>query len=133
MKELVKSVEYYLPMWEDKDPPDIRVDMLHFHHTVQCNDCSIIGNAVLALLKEEYQQECEEGQIVYRSVNSDLLENKPLLDHYEVLEEDFIISIVNGEKETVVHDEAPFRLAREGKDLTPYLRKVITERLKALQ
>jgi hypothetical protein len=128
----VKSVEYYLPKWETEEHPEKRIEILRFHHTVECKDCATIGQFVIFLLKKEYQKECETGLIIYRSVNSDLLENKPLLDKYNVLEEDFVINIVNGEKESIVHDETPFKLAREGKDITPYLRKVFSEGLKSL-
>lgn len=129
----VKSVEYYLPEWENKEHPAKRIEIVRFHHTVECRDCSIIGHFVLFLLKQEFQKECEEGLIIYRSVNSDLLENQSLLEKYNVLEEDFIINVVQGEKESFVHDEMPFKLAREGKDLTPYLRKIITDGLKLIQ
>jgi hypothetical protein len=129
----VKSVEYYLPKWETEEHPEKRIEILRFHHTVECKDCATIGQFVIFLLKKEYQKECESGLIIYRSVNSDLLENKSLLDKYNVLEEDFVINVVNGEKESIVHDEEPFKLAKNGKDLTPYLRKVFSDGLKSLQ
>ena len=132
-KEPVKSVEYFLPKWEFEEYPEKRIEIIRFHHTIECRDCETIGHFVIFLLKKEYQQECEEGLIIYRSVNTDLLENQPFIDQYEVLEEDFIITVIDGEKETFVHDETPFKLAREGKDLTPYLRKVISEGLKSIK
>ena len=129
----VKSIEYYLPQWEFKESPEKRIEILRFHHTIECRDCATIGHFVIFLLKKEFQKECEQGLLIYRSVNSDLLENKALLDKYSVLEEDFIVSIVKGEKESFVHDETPFKLAKDGKDLTPYLRKVFSEGLKSLK
>jgi len=131
--EKIKSVEYYLPEWEFQDHPEKRIEIVRFHHSVECRDCSTIGHFVIFLLKKEYQKECEEGLIIYRSVNSDLLENKPLLEKYDVLEEDFVINIVNGEKEIIKHEETPFKLARDGKDITPYLRNVLSEGLKSIQ
>lgn len=129
----VKSVEYYLPEWEFKDHPEKRIEIVRFHHTVECKDCATIGHFVIFLLKKEFQKECQDGLIIYRSVNSELLENSHLLDKYNVQEEDFVINIVNGENESIVHDEEPFKLAKDGKDLTPYLRKIFTEGLKNLK
>lgn len=129
----VKSVEYYLPKWEFIDHPEKRIEILRFHHNVECRDCTTIGHFAIYLLKKEFQKECEKGLLIYRSVNSDLLENKPLLDKYNVLEEDFVVNIVNGEKESIVHDETPFKLAKDGKDLTPYLRKVFSDGLISLK
>jgi hypothetical protein len=129
----VKSVEYYLPEWEFKDHPEKRIEIVRFHHTVECRDCATIGNFVVFLLKKEFQKECQEGLLIYTSINSELLENSHFLNKYNVQEEDFVVNIVNGEKESIVHDETPFKLAKDGKDLTPYLRKVFTEGLKSLK
>jgi len=125
----IKSLEYYLPEWEGTELPSNRIEILRFHHTVECKDCATIGHFVVYLLKKEYQKECQEGRIVYLSVNSDMLENKPLLDKFNVLEEDFVVSFVSGDKEDIRHEVVPFKLAKEGKDLTPFLRKILQEGL----
>lgn len=118
-----------MPEWEGKDLPTQRIEILRFHHSVECKDCATIGHFVVYLLKKEFQTECESGKVIYLSVNSDMLENKPLLDKFNVLEEDFVVSIVKGDKEEIRHDVTPFQLARDGKDLTPFLRKTIQEGL----
>lgn len=133
VKPVINPVVWYLPEWEWEELPESRIELLRFHHTVECEDCRMVGEMVLFLLQNTYSQQAKEGSIIYKSINSELLENKPLLQHFEVMEEDFVINFVNEGSETVNHDPKPLELAKKADQLHLYLKELLERELKKLE
>lgn len=132
-KPVVSPIIWYLPEWEWEELPESRIELLRFHHTVECEDCRMLGEMVLYLLQNTFSQEAREGKIIYQSINSELFENKPLLQHYEVMEEDFVINFVNKGTESVNHDPKPLGLAKQADQLHLYLKDLLQKELKKLE
>jgi hypothetical protein len=97
------DIEYYPENFEYLNLPDNRIEIIRFHHTLECDDCFIIGNAFLSILKKDYTDLCEKGIITYRAVNSELLSNKPLCEKYESLEEDLVLNVVIDNQDNLSH------------------------------
>ena len=126
------SIVWYLPEWDTLELPENRVELLRFHHTVECEDCRMLGEMILYLLQKTFAEEAKQGKIIYKSINSELLENKPLLDHFQVMEEDFVINVVKQEEENVTHDPEPLGLAKEADKLYIYLKALLSDHLSKL-
>lgn len=125
-------IVWYLPEWETQELPEKRIELLRFHHTVECEDCRMVGEMVLYLLQNTFNEEAKQGKIIYKSINSELLENKPLLDHFQVMEEDFVINVVSQEEESITHDPQPLALAKEADKLHLYLKAMLSEHISKL-
>jgi len=89
----------------------------------------MVGEMVLYLLQNTFNEEAKQGKIIYKSINSELLENKPLLDHFQVMEEDFVINVVTHEEESITHDPEPLALAKEADKLHLYLKEMLAEHI----
>lgn len=129
----VESVVWFSPEWENQDLPTNRIELLRFHHTVECQDCKMVGEMILFLLQNEFTSETKSGTIIYKSINSELLENKPILQHFEVYEEDFVINRVLDGQETIYHDPKPLELAKEADKLHQYLKELMISELTKLR
>ncbi len=92
---IAPSIRYYPENYLQMDLPEYRLDLVRFHHTVECEDCYLIGEAILDVLEKDYSSELSQGIITYRTVNSEYLENKPLLLQYSVMEEDFVSHLIS--------------------------------------
>ncbi|MDD4664197.1 MAG: hypothetical protein PHD83_06015 [Caldisericia bacterium] len=125
-------IVWYSPEWETRELPEKRIELLRFHHTVECEDCRMVGEMVLYLLQNTFNEEAKQGKIIYKSINSELLENKPLLDHFQVMEEDFVINVVSQEEESITHDPEPLALAKEADKLHIYLKEMLADHLSKL-
>jgi len=132
-KPVINPVVWYLPEWEWEELPESRIELLRFHHTVECEDCRMVGEMVLFLLQNTFSQESKDGKIIYKSINSELLENKPLLQHFEVMEEDFVINLVHHGEETIHHDPKPLELAKQADQLHLYLKELLRTELNKLE
>ena len=89
----------------------------------------MVGEMVLYLMQNTFEKEAKQGKIIYKSINSELFENKPLLDHFQVMQEDFVINVVKKEEESITHDPKPLGLAKEADKLHIYLKALISDHL----
>jgi len=128
----VIPIVWYPAEWESQEPPENRIELLRFHHTIECEDCRMVGEMVLYILQNTFSEQAKKGIIIYKSINSELLENKPMLDHFQVMEEDFVVNIVTGEQESITHDPEPLALAKEADKLHLYLKKMLSDHLSLL-
>lgn len=92
----------------------------------------MVGEMVLYILQHTFEQEARQGIIIYKSINSEFLENKSILEHFEVYEEDFVMNIVQDGKETILHDPKPLELAKEADKLHIYLKELLVKHLSKL-
>jgi len=92
----------------------------------------MVGEMVLYLMQNTFAEEAKQGKIIYQSINSELFENKPLLDHFQVMEEDFVINVVKQEEESIAHDPKPLGLAKEADKLHIYLKALLSDHLAKL-
>jgi hypothetical protein len=134
-KEIIKKspdIEYFPENFEDINLPDNRIEIVRFHHTVECKDCLVLGNVVLSILKKDYEDACKNGIITYRSANSELLSNKPLCEKYESLEEDLVFNIVLNNKDQISHHHELWLLASEQKKLEEKLSELLKKEIETI-
>jgi sortase (surface protein transpeptidase) len=128
----IQTIRYYPPNYEKLDLPSTRLDLLRFHHTEECEDCFLIGEAVLDILNKEYSLELEQGFITYRVVNSEYLENKPLLMQYGVMEEDFVTHTLGTEVDKIEQHHDLWLITKDSIQLRQALVQIIKERLQLI-
>jgi hypothetical protein len=129
---LAQTIRYYPAHYLDMDLPTERLDLVRFHHTEECDDCFLIGEAVLDVLNHEYSHELEQGLITYRVVNSEYLENKPLLLKYEVMEEDFATHTLSSSLDQIEQHHDLWLITDNKLLLRQALLQIIQERLKLI-
>ena len=112
--------------------PPTRLDLLRFHHTEECEECFLIGEAVLDILNKEYSPELEQGLITYRAVNSEYLENKPLLLHYGVMEEDFVTNVLSPTLDQIDQHHELWLITKDSSQLRQALLQIIQERFELI-
>jgi len=131
-KVSAQTIRYYPAHYLDMDLPTERLDLVRFHHTEECDDCLLIGEAVLDILSQEYSHELEQGRITYRAVNSEYLENKPLLLKYEVMEEDFATHTLSSSLDQIEQHHVLWLITDNKLLLRQALLQIIQERLKLI-
>jgi len=123
------DIEYYPANFELLNLPENRIEIIRFHHTEECDDCFIIGNAFLSILKKEYSELCQKGIITYRAVNSELLSNKSLCEKYESLEEDLVLNTVINNKDNLSHLHDLWLLTKDLEKLNSKIKELLDKEL----
>ncbi len=131
--EIIDSRRYFPENYLEVELPEQRLEILHFHHTIECIECYLIGEALMELLTNNYQEEVNRGLITYRRINSEYLENKPILFDYAVMEEDFITHIMTEELDQITQHHYLWPMALEHSELLkPTLAEIISEYMELL-
>lgn len=128
----IQTIRYHPSNYQELDLPSTRLDLVRFHHTEECEECFLIGEAVLDILNKEYSQELERGMITYRAVNSEYLENKPLLLHYGVMEEDFVTNVLSPTIDQIEQHHDLWLITKDSTQLRQALLQIIEERLELI-
>jgi len=123
------DIEYYPADFEFLNLPENRIEIVRFHHTVECDDCFIIGKAFLSILNVDYADLCKIGTITYRAVNSELLSNKPLCEKYESLEEDLVLNAVINNKDNLYHLHDLWLLTDDLEKLNIKIKEILNKEL----
>ncbi|WP_340820617.1 nitrophenyl compound nitroreductase subunit ArsF family protein [Methanolobus sp. WCC4] len=63
---------------------DPHIEVIHFHGMNQCHSCQTVGSYAEETVNTYFADELRSGKLVFRHVNSELPENKELVQRYGV-------------------------------------------------
>lgn len=64
--------------------PDLKAEVYYFHMERRCTTCKIVEAESQKALKQLYPGEMEKGTVLFKSVNIQDADNRPLMDKYGV-------------------------------------------------
>jgi hypothetical protein len=109
--------------------PGVRVEIIHFHGTHQCNSCKMVGALAEKTAQTHFRDELRAGQITFAHVNGQLAENREMVLKYGATSSSLWIgTIIDG----ALHKEQNFEVWRkiqnEG-EYMEYLKGLLEKRL----
>jgi len=110
----IPKVQTSLPSGAEK------IEVLHFHAAHQCISCINIGKFTKATIEEKFPEEYKTGKIVFREVNIDLSENKPIAQDYKVSGSALFINAVKDGQDHREEDSTVWRLVTDEVQLKSY-------------
>jgi len=76
----------------------------YFHLTNRCNTCIKIEGTTKKVLEESYQKKIDDGTILFKTFNVELLENKDIVKKYEAYGATLAITRIENGKEVGTDD-----------------------------
>jgi hypothetical protein len=70
-----------------------KVEVYHFHATRQCVTCKTVGAFSEETVNTYFSNELKSGKLVFAHINTDLPENKALVDKYEAKGASLLIGV----------------------------------------
>jgi len=108
--------------------PADKIEVVHFHGTRQCWSCITVGEFALETIKNMFPEEYQSGRIVFKDINSDLPENKAIVDKYQARGSSLFVNAVSNNKDSIEEDTTVWRLVTNQERFTDYFEN----KLKAL-
>ncbi|MBU1130219.1 hypothetical protein KKE45_02755 [Patescibacteria group bacterium] len=103
-----------------KQIPADKIEVFHFHGTRQCRSCIAVGEYALATIKEKFGQEYESGKIVFKDINSGLVENSKIVAKYQAVGSSLFVNAIIDKKDNIKEDTAVWRLVNNRDKFVDY-------------
>ncbi|MBU0708169.1 hypothetical protein KJ596_00250 [Patescibacteria group bacterium] len=104
---------------QEKVPAD-KIEVVHFHGTRQCWSCLTIGEYTLQTIKDKFPEEYQSGKIVFEDINSELPENKEIVNKYQARGSSLFVNTINNNKDSITEDTTVWRLVTSQIQFTDY-------------
>lgn len=98
-----------------------KIEVIHFHATQQCWSCTTVGDFTEKSLKNRFAEEVEEGKIVFKSINYELLENSEITQKYKAYGSSLFINLIYDGKDHISEDVQVWRLVNSEIQFREYL------------
>jgi frataxin-like iron-binding protein CyaY len=109
--------------------PQVRVEVIHFHGTHQCNSCKMVGALAKKTVETYFKDELESRRITFADVNGQLAKNQEVVRKYGAMSASLWIgTYVDGEFHCEQDLNVWRKIENEGEYLD-YLREVLDKRL----
>lgn len=125
-----ETIIYYPQNFLQMDLPDYRLDMVHFWH--ECLESYFIGEALMEILQEHYQDEIAQGLITYRRVRSQYLENSDIVFNYKAMTEDFVTHLTAPGIDEMKNHHFLWYIAEDEERLHQYLTDMLQDMMDKL-
>jgi magnesium-transporting ATPase (P-type) len=113
--------------------PENRVELYYFHATRRCPTCTHAEAYIEKALEEYYSSEVARKQLVYRAVNFEKSENRPLAERFQIPFNGLVINVVKGSEENHFFVKQLFQKVHKGEQPTiDFLKETIDKELNNL-
>lgn len=106
--------------------PENRVQVFVFHATQRCPSCVAIGKFASSTINEFFRSELASGQIEFREVNIDLLENKELAQKFRAAGSSLFINSIKNGQDNIQEDTDVWRYVFQEEQFKAYLKEKIS-------
>ncbi len=125
-----ETILYFPENLTEMDLPDYRLDIVHFWH--ECLESYFIGEALMEILPEYYQDEVNQGLITYRRVRSQYLENSEIVFNYKAMTEDFVTHLITPDADEMKNHHFLWYIAEDEEKLHQYLKDMLQSMMSKL-
>lgn len=102
-----------------------KIEVFLFHRTVRCSTCIAIGKLSERTVQEKFAEEAKSGIIVFKEINIDLPENKPLAEKFQAGGSALYINTIRNGLDNIEQDTKVWRLAGDETAFINYLQNKI--------
>ncbi|MFW5884986.1 MAG: nitrophenyl compound nitroreductase subunit ArsF family protein [Patescibacteria group bacterium] len=120
----------------DEDPPRSqakieadKVVLANFHGTQRCASCEAVGEYAEKTVEERFEEEREEGRVVFKSINGELPENKEITKKYQARGSSLYINAVKDGEDNIQEDTRVWRIVSSEEKFMDYLENEINSYL----
>jgi len=107
----------------------VRVEVLHFHGTHQCDSCKTVGALAEKTVNTYFKGELDSGQLAFAHINGQLAENRELVMRYGATGSSLWIGIyIDGTFHKEENTTVWYKIKNE-QDYLQYLKGVLEKRL----
>jgi len=103
-----------------------QVQVFVFHATQRCPSCVAIGKFASSTIHEYFPAELASGQIEFREVNIDLLENKELAQKFKAAGSSLFINSIKNGQDNIKEDTNVWRYVFQEEQFKAYLKGKIS-------
>ncbi|TGC10663.1 nitrophenyl compound nitroreductase subunit ArsF family protein [Methanolobus halotolerans] len=121
------------PAIDEKLETAPHIEVIHFHGTNQCYSCQAVGALAEETVNTHFAEDLESGKLVFMHVNSDLPENKQLVQRYGAAYSSLWIGTYTGEDFSAEQDVNVWYLINDRGKYMSYLSEVVDEKLEGLE
>jgi len=112
-----------------KTEPAEKIEVIHFHGTNQCFSCIKVGEYALKTIEEKFKEEKEKGIIIFKEINSDLEENKEIVERYKARGSSLFINAMYKNIDNIEEDTNVWRLVNNENSFIKYFEKKLNKLL----
>ncbi|MFP4189630.1 MAG: nitrophenyl compound nitroreductase subunit ArsF family protein [Candidatus Woesearchaeota archaeon] len=106
-----------------------KLEIFHFHGNNQCHSCITVGDYAEATVETYFEDELEEGVIVFDHINGQLPENRGLVEKYGATGSSLWLGTYDGDDFTAEQDVQVWYKIRDKQAYMDYLKGVIEDKL----
>lgn len=106
-----------------------KIEIVNFHSTQRCASCSALGKYSEETIYEYFQAELINGTIDFKSINTDLPENKEIVLKYKARGSSLYINAIYDGKDTIEEDTRLWGLISNEVQFKNYLKNKINNLL----
>jgi hypothetical protein len=103
--------------------PADKIEVVHFHGTLQCWACITVGEYALKTIEEKFPNEYASGIITFKDINGELAENRDIVIKYQARGSSLFVNAIHGDKDTISEDTTVWRLVTNEKQFNNYFEK----------
>lgn len=98
-----------------------KVQVFLFHATRRCSTCIAIGRLAGETVNERFQSELKLGQVEFREINIDLLENRELAQKFQATGSALYLNAIKGGADNIEQDIKVWNLVGDTAQFKDYL------------
>jgi len=107
-----------------------KIEVVHFHASVQCWSCIEVGKLALETIEENFSQEKAKGIITFRNINGELPENQESVIKYQAGGSSLFVNAVKNGEDNITEDTAVWRYVSDEKQFKDYFANKLKKMLK---
>ncbi len=111
-------------------PDEIRVEVYHFHRTLQCWSCKTLGSLAEKTVNTHFKDDLDSGKLTFGHINVEQAQNSDLANKYGASASSLMIgTYANGKFNKEEDTKVWYKLNNE-EDYLSYLKGILEKRLR---
>jgi hypothetical protein len=106
-----------------------KIEVIHFHATQQCWSCITLGEYTLKTIKDKFPKEYHSGKIIFKDVNSELIENREVVVKFQAGGSSLFVNATKDGQDHIEEDVTVWRLITNESQFTNYFESKIKKLL----